>query len=93
MVDWHSKMPAEPTTTTVPSAAATFASAAENFASAAAFEMPHKEVKKSVIRQCVGEHGLVGTVPSDTRRTRFSLALLLYGSFCGLFRLFSSKCI
>ena len=81
MVDWHSKMPAEPTV-------ATFASSAATFASAAAFEMPHKEVIKSFILQCVGEHGLVGTVPSDTR---FSLALLLYGSFCVLFRLFSSK--
>ncbi len=36
MVDWHSKMRAEPT-------AATFTSAAATFASAAAFEMPHNE--------------------------------------------------
>ena len=60
-VEWHSKVPAEPTAAT--------------FASAAAFEMPHSE-SLSQLSQCVREHGVVDTVPSDTR---FSLALLLDG--------------
>ena len=61
IVDRHSKVPAEPTAAT--------------FASAAAFEMPHSE-SLSQLSQCVREHGVVDTVPSDTR---FSLALLLDG--------------
>ena len=60
--------PAEPTAAAFPSAAATFSSAA-------AFEMPHSE-SLSQLSQCVREHIVVDTVPSDTR---FSLALLLDG--------------
>jgi hypothetical protein len=75
-VDRHSKVAGEATgasfTFTLASRAA---SASATFASAAAFEMPHSE-SLSQLSQCVREHGVVDTVPSDTR---FSLALLLDG--------------
>jgi hypothetical protein len=46
MVDWHSKMPGEPTAATFASAAGTFpsaAAAAADFSSVTTFEMPHRE--------------------------------------------------